>query len=78
MEPVERDAISKGYYYIGMTSWRNLTPNGNLKWSGQYIVVRYYTNNPNVAIGTTWVNSNWTLNPDGKTLTVGNSYWRRR
>jgi len=63
-------AIDKGYVKIGDQCWRNLTNTGNLKWSGQQIVVVYNTNNPNVATGMDWTNITITMSADGQTITV--------
>jgi hypothetical protein len=67
------DAISKGYWGLGSTHWRNLSSTGNLTWSGQWVAFTYNTSNPNVATGTSWISGTWTLSADGETLTVGNA-----
>jgi len=62
------DARSKGYVHIGDIAWRNLTSTGNLTWSGQVFGVRYNTSSPNVATGTGWGDTIFTLSADGNTL----------
>jgi len=77
-------AVNQNYIYTGMTYWRNLTSTGNLKWSGEWVGVRFYTSDPTVAIGTGWgTGATWTLSADGNTLTVNgpngptNEIWTR-
>jgi len=64
-----QSAIDKGYWKLGDQAWRNITSTGNLTWSGQFLATQYNTSNPNVAIGTGWVNATFTLSADGQTLT---------
>jgi hypothetical protein len=77
-----QDAINKGYFAIGGQAWRNIKSTGNLTWSGQFLAITVNTSNPNVAIGTTWVNCTFTLSADGQTLNAinsngGTSTWTR-
>jgi len=64
------DAINKHFINIGDQQWKSLTSTGNLKWSGQSLVVCYNTNTPNVADGTTWGNATFTMSADGQTITL--------
>jgi len=67
------DARNKGYVQIGTTYYRNITSTGNLTWSGQQLGVTFNTASPNVATGTGWMNSTFTLSSNGQTLTVVNT-----
>lgn len=62
------DAKNKGYVQIGSQKFKNLTSTGTLTWSGQELCVLYKSSNPNVATGTSWENTTFTLSADGKTL----------
>jgi hypothetical protein len=68
--PATLDAISKGYYGVGVEWWRNITSTGNLTWSGQTKLTIYNTSNPNVATGTGWYNCTFTMSTDGQTLNI--------
>jgi len=73
------DAINKNYVKVGDTFWRNLTSTGNLTWSGQSLGVYSNTSSPNVATGTGWANTTFTLSADGQTLTItGADTWTRK
>jgi len=69
-----QSAIDKGYWTLNTTEWRNLTSTGNLTWSGQALQINYNKSNPNVATGTSWANSTFTLSADGQTLSVTAAY----
>jgi len=75
---VWQSALDKGYIKLGDTIWRNLTSTGNLTWSGQMLGIRVNTSSPNVATGTDWGNTTFTLSADGQTLTNGNGTWTRK
>jgi len=75
---ITQSAVDKGYISIGSQFWRNLTSTGNLTWSGQELKILFYNSSPNVAIGTVFENSTFTLSPNGQTLTVGGRTWTRR
>jgi hypothetical protein len=68
-----QSGIDKGYVKPGNQYLRNLTSTGNLTWSGQALVVTYNTSSPNVATGTEWINTTFTMSADGQTLTLVNS-----
>jgi len=70
--PVLQSAIDKGYYTIGSQYWRGITSAGNLRWSGQFLNIKYNTSNSNVATGTSWDSCTFVLSADGKTLTWTN------
>ena len=74
------DALNKGYVYVGMEYWRNLSKTGNLTWSGQYLSILFYTSSPNVAIGTEWRDFTFTMSANGQTLTMsdGNTWTKRQ
>ena len=67
------DAINKNYVKIGDQDWRNLTSTGNLTWSGQALIIMFYTSTPNVATGTSWVNCTITMSTNGQTITITGS-----
>ena len=68
--PLTTSAIDKGYITLGDQLWRNVTSTGNLTWSGQTLSIRYYTNSPNVAIGTVWSDSTFTMSGNGQSLQI--------
>jgi hypothetical protein len=70
---IGQDAINKKYWNIGDPYWRNITSTGSSTWSGQQLMFTYNTSSPNVATGTTWRDSTFTLSSNGQTLTVKNS-----
>ncbi|MCL2806380.1 MAG: hypothetical protein FWD26_10625 [Treponema sp.] len=67
--PLTQDAINKGYILIGSTDIRYITKTSDLTWSGQVKVVTY-TNNPNVATGTDWINCTIVMSADRQTINV--------
>jgi len=64
------DAKNKGYISIGSQVWRNIESKGNLTWSGQLLIVQFYTSSPNVAVSTTTTSCTFTMSADGRTLTI--------
>jgi len=67
---ITQDAINKGYYTLGMQTYRNLTSTGNLKWSGQVWTTYSDNSTPNVAKGAIWTNCTITMSADGQTITI--------
>jgi len=67
---VTQDAINKGYFTLGMQTYRNLISTGTLKWSGQRWSTYSNDKNPNVAIGANWFNCTITMSTDGQTITI--------
>lgn len=69
--PLWADAISKGYVYVGIQFYRNITKSStsNLTWSGQGLGVTWNTS-PSQATGTGWMNNTFTMSTDGQTLTA--------
>jgi len=63
------DAKNKNYIKLGGQYLRNLKSTGNLTWSGETLTVATYASTPNVATGTSWGNSKFTMSADGQTLT---------
>ena len=68
--PLALDAINKGYVKIGEQAWRNIRSTDNLKWSAQTLIITVNDSRPNVAMGTNWANSTFTMSADGKTISV--------
>jgi len=64
------DAISKGYIAVGRQIWWNITPAGNLTWTGQHLMISYDPSNSNVATGTYSDNCTFKLSADGQTLSI--------
>jgi len=62
-----QNAADKGHLKIGGAVWRNIKNTGNLTWSGQQVWVQ---GNGNAATDITWVDREWILSEDGKTLTM--------
>jgi hypothetical protein len=76
------DAVNKGYVNIGDQCFRNLTPAGNLKWSGQELG---YVQFGNVCEFVDWVDCTITMSVDGSTIssyssdmTIPTATWRRQ
>ena len=69
-----QDAVNKGYWKLGDQYWRNLTSIGNLTWSGQTLVITINLSNPNVATGTQWSNSTFTMSTNGQTINVTTTF----
>ena len=75
--PLWIDAQYK-YFKPGDLKLRNIRSTGNLTWSMEELVVQYNTRSPNVATGTYWENSKYTMSADGKTLSEnGTVRWIR-
>ena len=65
-----QDAANKGHIKTGDLLWRNISSTGSLIWSGEVLLVRYYTSSPNVAIGTGWTSATLTMSSNGRTIHV--------
>jgi hypothetical protein len=75
-----QSAVNKGYLKVGDTYIRNITKTGDRTWSCSHLSVLFYTDSPNVAIGTTWRNETITMSADGKSFLVvgGNNTWVKK
>jgi len=71
--PSWQDAEKKGYVKTNDIVLRNIRSTGNLRWSVESLGIRYDTRSPNVATGTQWQNSTYTMSADGKTLSANGS-----
>jgi len=79
LTPKTRDAMNKGYFNVGTQYLRNLRSTGNLTWSGEYLSLFSYSNNPNVVTDIRWNNFTFTMSPDGQTLTENDgTVWKRK
>jgi hypothetical protein len=65
-----QDAKSKSWVSIGGQKFKNLTKTGDRTWTGQEITVQYNNSNPNIATGTTWYDTTFTLSADGQSFTT--------
>ena len=65
-----RDAVNKGYIRVGDQFIRNLTSSGDLRWSGQSLMLEFLSNAPNVVTGVTWSNCTITMSADGQSFTL--------
>jgi hypothetical protein len=75
--PLWNDAEYK-YFKPGDLKLRNIRSTGNLTWSMQELSIKYNASSPNVATGTQWENSTYTMSADGKTLSEnGTVRWIR-
>jgi hypothetical protein len=73
-----QSAKTKGYIKIGDQVLRNLIKTGDSTWSGQQLGVQFYNTAPNVAIGTAWNDTTFSISADGKKLTSGGgTTWSR-
>jgi hypothetical protein len=72
------DAVNKGFVKVGDQYWRNLRSTGNLTWSGQGHMLTFNTSSPDVATGTSWGNTTFTMSADGRTLTAMDTTWTKR
>jgi len=70
-----KDAINKGYIKVGTPNWRNITSTGNLRWSGETLAVSFYTSNPTVATGITYVPCTFVMSADGQKLGGSDNNW---
>ena len=70
-------AVEKGFVKIGDLKFRNIKSSGDLKWSGEQLMVTYNTSTF-VASSTKWERCTFTLNKDGRTLTAGNTIYKRQ
>jgi hypothetical protein len=71
------DAQKKGYVKVGDQKLRNIRSTGNLTWSMEELSITYETST-NVAKGTQWVNSTYTMSANGQTLSEnGVVCWER-
>jgi len=61
------DAVNKGYFGNGKVLYKNLQSAGNLKWSGQQLVI---TGSGSNATGSMYRNVTLTMSADGQTLNV--------
>jgi len=78
-DALTQSAINQGFLKIGDQFWRNITSTGNLTWSGEGLVIGYYTDNPNVAVDVhSSTRSTFTLSADGQTLTHAGGTWTRK
>jgi hypothetical protein len=68
--PLWQSASTKGYIKKGSTIWKNLASDDDVVWSGEYLLVGFSSNSPNVATGTKWFDCTFTLSADGQTLTL--------
>jgi hypothetical protein len=74
-----KSAIDKGFIKVGDQFIRNLKKTGALTWTGQELGIKSYTNAPDVATGTGWMDCTITLSADGKTFTENDgTTWTRQ
>jgi len=76
--PLWEDAVKKGYVKLGDQIFRNIKNAGNSKWTIQELTVTYNTRSPDVATGVRWINSTYTINETGQTLSKdGRVVWEK-
>jgi len=68
--PLMVDAVNKSFIHIGGQKWHNLINAGNLRWSGEQLLITYTPSNPNVATGITWTSCTITMSSNGQTINV--------
>jgi hypothetical protein len=76
--PLYQNAANKGYISIGGPAFRYLSKTGDRTWTGQLMMVEFYTNAPNVAVSSSWENTTITMAANGQTFesTAGGTFTR--
>jgi hypothetical protein len=71
---IQQSAINRGYYSRNDQFFRYLSnSSGGRTWTGDIITFLFYTNSPNVCIGTSFTSCTITLNSDGQSFVVSGS-----